>query len=175
MKLEEIRKVARENKIMNYFKALYQHNIKILENVPEDRINGCLKGGYNIIPAALSFETDEDVEEDGRHSESLYIEVAYLESGIDSDCWNDFEIEYMYSEKTTCDYCGIRMILFLDDREETVQFEVDEEAFGLDYSFFKELVYDNFLKAVFGKYFVENHGEDGKKVCFRVSTKCFED
>ena len=174
MKLEEIRELAkketREKEVMLYFKQLYQHNIKILESLSEEEIK------------MLISNTDSEV--DGILFDSSGFGKVWISATNKNEkisCKREFN---MFVVDSNFDYHDLEMKLYFNENFDdcTVSFETrTAHVKEQNIPFIKSLKHEDYLKEIFGKYFIGYRGHSNKYYSdtyytwFRVSTKCFED
>lgn len=158
MKIEEIRKMARETEVAKYFKSMYQHSVRALESLSEDQIKDIFRtrikdGCYGQAEAVWFYECGNGTR--------INVYAAYCDG---SDVDEYFDVEPFF------DYRGLTMIFYFNDKAESIGFIMD---FGIDdrnEPFLNSLTASDYLKTIFGEYLIESNALE-----FRVSIKWFED
>lgn len=168
MKLEEIRKMARNTGTASFFKSLYQHSTQILESLSEDKIR-------KIFRPRMREHRYEDTDVYGQTCE-----LRFSENGDDTKisvgvmyAINGFKMEESILVQSSFDYRGLYVALHFDENAETVRFasyKWDDE----NEIFLRSLTDSDYLKKIFGKYLIKNSSL-GNFVDFSVSIKWFED
>ena len=194
MKLEEIKRMARENEVVAYFKALYKHSVQLLESIPDAEISEMLSknvNGRDVDEKVLKMHPKCKIED---FSYRFGIPNGFIFGNPSDDYWIKdinkvfMEVEYVgsYGEdeylepvagkkfESTFDYRFMYMKLYLGTDE--VYFEVadcnyDDELNEEDEYFLRSLKYDDFLNRIFGEYLIHNFDNNS----FVVSSKFFEE
>lgn len=160
MKIEEIRKIARETDVAKYFKSMYQHSVRVLESLSEDKIKDIFR---TRIESDCYGQTEAIAFYEGKNSTRLDVWVVYdYDDGSDVD--EQFDVEPFF------DYRGLTMIFYFNDKAESIEFLIDFNIDDKNEPFLNSLTASNYLKTIFGEYLIES---DTSK--FRVSIKWFED
>ncbi|MBR3002842.1 MAG: hypothetical protein IKF38_04710 [Clostridia bacterium] len=193
MKLDEIRRMARENEVVAYFKALYRHSVQLLESIPDDEMRDILSKNRNG-----RYVTEEDHRIfPNRKDEDYPYEFGVLDSfrfGNPNDDYDMKDKKNVFAEaeligtyegkeyydvvacrcfESTFDYRFMYMTLYLGKKEvyfEVVNSNYDDELSDEDKAFLKTLKSNGFLERIFGEYLIHDCNEG-----FVVSEKFFED
>ena len=193
MKLDEIRRMARENEVVAYFKALYRHSVQLLESIPDDEMREILsknRNGRYIDEAERSMFPN-------RKDEEYPYEFGVLDSFRFGNAWDDYDMKdknhvFMEAEligtyggeeyydvvegrlfESAFDYRFMYMTLYLGKKEvyfDIVDMKYDDELNDEDKAFLETLQLNEFLERIFGEYLI--HDFNGS---FVVSEKFFED
>ena len=175
MKIEEIRKMARNTGIASYFKSLYQHSTQVFESLSEDQIKDIFRtriddGTYG---QACTIWFGNSYRDDTKNIVMINVDVMYANDGL-AECES-------ISLESSFDYQGLWMAFHFDDKAETITFETFFQHSNENKDFLRSLTDSDYLKTIFGKDLVENLGKYSEKlhdtntVHFSVSIKWFEE
>lgn len=186
MKMNEIRKSARNNGVKGYFQSLYEHSIRAVESLAKEDIENVFKHCRKIEAGTYGDDQRADIYgdvyafwicngNDGIANTLISVDVMYGDP-----C--GAQMEENFSVHSPFDYRGLSMVIFFDEKSDTVMFErYFNGNEGENFEFLKGLTDSKQLNMIFGKYLVKNEGKydenhpDDAYVCFSVSIKFFED
>ena len=184
MKLEQIKKMARDNEIATYFKELYRHSIQLLESIPDEKMTEILSKNRNVgygdhyqvgVVDGFIFQNMVDVDDDTRYIDKVWltVDVIYVEDATE---FYPERMSLSYEESFCLDSCfdyrHMNMKLLLGKNDVLFGREYDDSDITVeDKVFLAALKEQDFLERIFGEYLVTNYG-DG---VFVVSGKFFED
>ena len=197
MKLDEIRRMARNNEVGVFFKKLYNHSVQLLASIPDEKMAEILSKSRNgrdgedpdsfvgllgvIYPYHVGvvdgfvFKNVVNGDGDERNVDKIWIsvDVMYVE-GVEN--YHKAEMSLHFEEEfclESCfDYRHLNMKLSLGAN--CVIFSRDDEESDVsveDKVFLEALKNRDFLDRIFGEYLVNDYG-DG---FFEVSCKFFEE
>ena len=187
MKLDEIRKIARENEVTDFFKEMYRHSIQVLESIPDDEMRKIIsynRNRHNVLKfpngkenncgyeygVINSFrfgnERDDHDLKDKNH--------VFLESELIGTCAGEERYDFVEyrSFESNFDYRNMVMVLYLGKSEVAFEFVL---AYQYDESeennaFKGALQSEKFLKRIFGEHLIQKYSGG-----FLVSENFFED
>ena len=187
MKLDEIRKIARENEVTDFFKEMYRHSIQVLESIPDDEMKKIISYNRNGLKIPRfpngkevnlgyeygvinSFRFGNEMDDHDLKDKNHVFFEAELIGTVKGRESNDF-VEYR-SFKSNFDYRYLIMSLYLGKKEVLFEFVLcnhyDESE--EDKAFIKALQSEKFLENVFGKNLIRNYSGG-----FTVAESFFED
>lgn len=186
MKMDEIRKISRKSGVKGYFQLLYEHSIQAVESLTKEEIEFVFKRRRKIETGTYGDDQRADIYgdvyafwifngNDGIENTLIGVDVMY------GDSWGA-QMEENFSVYSPFDYRGLSMVIFFDEKSDTVMFErYFNGNEGENFEFLKGLTDSEQLHMIFGKYLVKNEGKYDENhpgdayVCFSVSIKFFED
>ena len=188
MKLEQIKKMARDNEVVAFFKELYRHSIQLLESVPDETMREVLSKNrngrdgqdpkfypYHIgVVDGFVFHNEYDCDTDKRLTDKIWLitDVMYVTAERSSSNRSYLEYEEEFHLNSFFDYHHLSMKLQLGTDEVCFTCEdSDADITVEDEVFLKALTDHDFLERIFGEHLVANYDHG----VFVVSIRFFED
>lgn len=187
MKYADIRMIARENEVLDYFKQLYKHSIQVLESISDETMKTILfkkrtgmddyDNSYNIgIIDGFVFQNviGDGEDEDKRCIDKIWVSADVLYVGERDDLSYDTYTETEECLEIASSFDYHYLVVKLSFGKDEIHFWQD--TFGVedikreDKIFLKALTKREYLERIFGEYLIE-----ASDAFFIVSSKCFED